>query len=195
VGIFTLHVVLMALFVVVPLALVRAGLPARDHWWLYLSVLVAGVVLMLPAVIGPVAAHVRKVFLGAIALLGAGLVVLLVGHDSLAGLVAALVIFFTAFNVLEAKLPALVSRAAPAGARGAATGVYSTVQFLGTFVGGAVGGFLAQHLGDGTVIGACLAATGAWLAVAWKMGDSAPISPEVAANALGAGTSAPPAST
>ena len=66
-------------------------------------------------------------------------------------LAAALVIFFAGFNVLEAKLPALVSTAAPPSAKGAATGVYSSVQFLGTFVGGAAGGAIAQHAGPAAV--------------------------------------------
>ena len=90
---------------------------------------------------------------------------------SRSSIVTALVIFFAGFNVLEAKLPALVSRAAPRGARGAATGLYSSVQFLGTFVGGAAGGALAQHAGFGAVLGACLAITVAWLAAAWNMAE------------------------
>ena len=78
---------------------------------------------------------------------------------------------FAAFNVLEAKLPALVSRAAPREATGSATGVYSSVQFLGTFFGGAAGGAIAQHAGAIAVLATCLAATILWLAVAWKMGE------------------------
>jgi predicted MFS family arabinose efflux permease len=93
------------------------------------------------------------------------------GLASLTGIIVALVIFFAAFNVLEAKLPALVSRAAPREATGSATGVYSSVQFLGTFVGGAVGGAIAQHAGAVAVLATCLAATILWLAVAWKMGE------------------------
>lgn len=173
-GIFALHAVLMALFVVVPLALVRAGLPAGEHWYVYLGSLVAGALLMLPAVVGRAAEKDRPVFLAAIAAIAAGIAVLALHMDSLAGIVAALVIFFAGFNVLEAKLPALVSRAAPSEARGAATGLYSSVQFLGTFVGGAAGGALAQHAGFTAVLFACLAITAAWLAAAWSMGEFAP---------------------
>jgi predicted MFS family arabinose efflux permease len=89
-------------------------------------------------------------------------------------MVVGLVIFFVGFNVLEAKLPALVSRAAPREATGAATGMYSSVQFLGTFFGGAAGGALAQHAGFGAVMLASLALAGGWLAVAWNMGDFVP---------------------
>jgi MFS family permease len=174
VGIFVLHAVLMALFVVVPGALVKAGLAAEAHWWVYLAAVGIGALLMLPAVIGPAAARERPIFLGSVAVIAAGIGALAAGLDTLAGIVAALVIFFAAFNVLEAKLPALVSRAAPPEATGSATGVYSSVQFLGTFFGGAAGGALAQHAGAVAVLAACFLATAAWLAVAWNMGDFLP---------------------
>jgi len=67
-----------------------------------------------------------------------------------------------------------VSRAAPREATGAATGVYSSVQFLGTFFGAAAGGALAQHAGFAAVPVACLVAVVAWLAVAWNMGNFVP---------------------
>jgi MFS family permease len=173
-GIFALHAVLMALFVVVPIALVRAGLPAADHWYVYLGTLLAGAALMLPAIVGRLAEREKPVFLCAVAVVAVAFAVLALGMDSVAGIVAALVIFFAGFNVLEAKLPALVSRAAPREARGAATGMYSSVQFLGTFFGGAAGGALAQHAGFGAVLGACIAVTAAWLAAAWNMADFRP---------------------
>jgi MFS family permease len=174
VGIFALHVVLMATFVVVPVALVRAGLPATEHWWLYLGAVFAGFLLMLPAMVGPAAQLERPVFLASIATVGVAMAILALRLGSLVSIAAALVIFFTGFNVLEAKLPALVSRAAPREAKGAATGIYSSVQFLGTFVGGAVGGALAQHAGFEVVLGGCLAIMAVWFAVAWNMGDFMP---------------------
>jgi MFS family permease len=173
-GIFTVHAVLMALFVVVPIALVRAGLPAAEHGMTYLATVCAGVVLMLPAILGRASTRERPVFLAAIATVGVALALLAVRLDSLAAIVAGLVIFFAGFNVLEAKLPALVSRAAPREARGAATGVYSSVQFLGTFFGAAAGGAVAQHAGFVAVLVCCFAVTAAWLAVAWNMGDFLP---------------------
>lgn len=173
-GIFTVHAVLMALFVVVPIALGRAGLPATEHGMTYLATVCAGVVLMLPAILGRASTRERPVFLGAIVTVGIALALLAARLDSLAAIVAALVIFFAGFNVLEAKLPALVSRAAPREARGAATGVYSSVQFLGTFFGAAAGGAVAQHAGFVAVLVCCFAVTAAWLAVAWNMGDFLP---------------------
>jgi MFS family permease len=182
VGIFVLHAVLMAMFVVIPGALVRAGLPGTDHWTVYLGAVAAGVVLMLPAVVGRASSHERAVFLLAIGTVALSLAVALSALGSLAGLVVALVIFFAGFNVLEAKLPALVSRAAPREARGAATGLYSSVQFLGTFAGGALGGALAQHAGSFAVLAACFAATLAWFAVAWSMADFVPAASGAARN-------------
>jgi len=174
VGIFALHAVLMAMFVAIPLALVRDGLEASHHWWVYLGTVSAGFVLMLPAIVGRAAAHEKRVFLASIALVAVSVALLLMVRERLEGVVGALVIFFAGFNVLEAKLPALVSRAAPREARGAATGVYSSVQFLGTFFGAAAGGAIAQHAGFTAMLACCLAVTVAWLAVAWNMGDFVP---------------------
>jgi MFS family permease len=171
IGIFALHAVLMAMFVVVPIGLVHAGLPASGHWWIYLGAVGVGFLLMLPGVVGPWSHKERIVFLASIVLVAAAMGILVVGIDSLPGIVAALVIFFTGFNVLEAKLPALVSRAAPREAVGSATGIYSSVQFLGTFVGGAAGGAIAQHAGFVAVLACCLVLTLVWLAAAWNMGE------------------------
>jgi MFS family permease len=171
VGIFVLHAVLMAMFVVVPIGLVHAGVPATSHWGVYLGAVAAGFALMLPGVVGPWSHRERPVFLASIALVAVALAVLTFALDSMGGIVAALVIFFTGFNVLEAKLPALVSKAAPREAVGSATGIYSSVQFLGTFVGGAAGGAVAQHAGFVAVLASCLMLTLVWLAVAWNMGE------------------------
>ena len=173
IGIFALHAVLMAIFVVVPISLVRAGLPAEHHWWVYLGAMAAGFAFMVPAVMRA-AGRERRMFLVAIATVGVAVAALAALYTSLWGIAAALVIFFAGFNVLEAKLPALVSRAAPAEARGAATGIYSSVQFLGTFAGAAAAGAIAQHAGFGAVLAMCLALIAAWFAAAWNMGDYVP---------------------
>ena len=177
VGIFTLHAVLMAMFVVVPIGLVKAGLPATSHHWIYLGAVGTGFVLMLPAVMGRWAHRERQVFLFSIAMIALAMATLTFALQSLAGIVGALVIFFTGFNVLEAKLPALVSKAAPREAVGSATGIYSSVQFLGTFVGGAAGGAIAQHAGFVAVLASCLGLTLVWLAAAWNMGEFVAASP------------------
>jgi len=173
-GIFVLQAVLMALFVVVPGALVQAGLPKDEHSWVYLGCVGAGFVLMLPALMVRAGSRERVLFLASVAVVAVSLVLLVAQLRSLTGIVASLVIFFAGFNVLEAKLPALVSRAAPRESTGAATGAYSSVQFLGTFFGAAAGGAIAQHGGLVAVLVTCLAITVAWLAAAWNMGDFVP---------------------
>ncbi|HEY2629197.1 MAG TPA: MFS transporter [Usitatibacter sp.] len=175
VGIFALHAVLMALFVVVPVALVQAGVPAREHSWVYLGAVAVGFVLMVPFFVGRASRLERPMFLVSVGLIAAAFALLITGLSSLATVLVALVIFFTGFNVLEAKLPALVSRAAPRESTGAATGVYSSVQFLGIFFGATAGGSIAQHAGFVPVLVTCLMVTAAWLAVAWNMGDFVPV--------------------
>ncbi len=177
VGIFVLHAVLMAVFVVVPVALAQAGLPAAEHSWVYLGTVAAGFVLMLPAFVGRASHRERPVFLVSVAVVAAGVALLAAGLSSMAAIMASLVIFFAGFNVLEAKLPALVSRAAPREATGAATGMYSSVQYLGTFFGAASAGALAQHAGFTAVLVTCLVVATGWFAVAWNMGDFVPAAP------------------
>jgi MFS family permease len=82
---------------------------------------------------------------------------------------AALVVFFSSFNVMEALLPSLITKVAPAHVKGTAMGVYSSLQFLGIFVGGIIGGFAHQHGGSGAVFAASLVLALIWLSVAARM--------------------------
>ena len=111
----------------------------------------------------------KPIFVGAIAVLLAGQALLAIAGASLALTIGSLVVFFTAFNLLEATLPSLVSKFAPPAAKGTAVGVYSSVQFLGTFVGAAGGGWLSQHHGPAAVFGFCLVLTALWLAASATM--------------------------
>lgn len=172
-GIFVLHAVLMAMFVMVPLALVQAGLAADRHWQVYAVVMAGSALLMLPAVLrGDRRGGGRGVFIGAIALVAVSQAMLFAAGGSVVSLVAALLVFFTGFNILEAALPARVSRAAPAAARGSAIGVFSSVQFVGAFVGAALGGFLLQRFGAGGVLVATLSLTLLWLLAATQGAQS-----------------------
>jgi len=143
-GVFVLHMSLTALFVVLPLVLVNQDLLAQaEQWKLYLPVMLLAFVLMVPLIIIAEAKRkMKKIFLLSIALLIAACLLLAVLHDSLWGVVAAVLIFFIGFNTLEASLPSLVSKYAPAGAKGTAVGVFNTSQFFGAFIGGVLGGFL-----------------------------------------------------
>jgi len=148
-GIFSLHAVQMAIFVVVPLALVSAGgLPVGEHWKVYLPVVLASFVLMLPAIIyAEKKDAIKPVFLSCIGLMAVVQTGFVFELQNFTAVVILLLGFFVAFNILEATLPSLVSRTAPARAKGAALGVYNTTQSLGLFVGGAAGGWLMQHHG------------------------------------------------
>ncbi len=170
-GIFTLHMVQMAMFVVLPHALVdHGGLAAASHWKVYLPAVLASFVIMVPAIIAAERKDkMRPIFIAAVGLLvvvQAGLFLL---HESLWSLALWLLLFFVAFNVLEATLPSLVSRTAPPSAKGAALGVYNTTQAMGLFIGGALGGYIAQHFGDNAVFAACTGLVLIWLAVASTM--------------------------
>jgi MFS family permease len=169
-GIFALHAVLMALFVQVPFDLRDAGLPAARHWQVYLPVLLASVVILWPALRAadrPEGA--RRVFVGSIVALALAEAILALAGQRLAVLVGGLVVFFAAFNLLEAALPSLVSKFAPPTLRGTAVGVYSSLQFLGTFAGAAAGGVLAQHVGPASVFVLGVALTLIWLVAGASM--------------------------
>ncbi len=169
-GIFILHVVLYAMFVVVPPLLVHAGLPLPDHWMLYLPVVLASFVLMIPAVLyADRRSRPKPVLLGAVAGLLAVEAVLGASALTIPALAVLMLGFFVAFNVLEAMLPSLVSRIAPAHRRGVAIGVYNTTQTLGVFFGGLLGGWAAKHFGAAAVFGICAALAAIWLLVAAGM--------------------------
>ncbi len=171
-GIFVLHFVLYAVFLVVPAMIIHAGLELSAHWKLYLPVVLVSFALMLPPILYADRRNQAKpVMIGCVALLAAVLAAFAAAGAS-AGVVALgclLLGFFVAFNVLEALLPSLVSRVAPAHARGAAIGVYNTAQTLGLFFGGVAGGWIGARYGAGGVFGACALLTLAWLAVAAAM--------------------------
>lgn len=176
IGIFVLHVVQMAMFVVVPPIVVQAGLELPSHWKLYLPVVLASFVVMMPPIVYADRRNQPKpVMLGSIALLLAVEAALGLSGASVWALAALLVAFFAAFNVLEALLPSLVSRIAPAHARGTAIGVYNTTQTLGLFFGGLLGGWVAKHFGTGAVFGGCAVLVAIWLAAAAGMRPLAPV--------------------
>jgi MFS family permease len=168
-GIFALHAILMALFVVVPFAL-QAHLPSGSHWRVYLPVMLGAIVLMLPPMLLAERRGLQKqVFIGAVTLLIGALALLMFSDGEMTALVAGLLAFFAAFNLLEATLPSMISKRAPAGAKGTAIGIYSSVQFIGTFVGAASGGWLSQHYGTTAVFGFCGTLAMVWLLLAFGM--------------------------
>lgn len=170
-GIFSLHAAMRGLFVVVPLVLLDVGqLPVSEHWKVYLPVMAISFVAVIPAIIlAETRGKMKQVFSGAVALLLLSTLLMAVTIHHFTGVVASLFLFFLAFNLLEATLPSLVSKIAPAGSKGTAIGVYNSFQFFGLFLGGALGGFLAQHVGGAAVFVFAAGLCFAWLLLALSM--------------------------
>ncbi len=146
-GIFALHAVLVGTFVAIPVALLQAGMAQVDHWQVYLPVMLIAFVCMVPfIIIAEKRKKMKEVLMLAVALLMLGTAWMAFSLNSLSGLIGALWLFFLAFNILEASLPSLISKFAPAGYKGSAMGLYSTSQFLGAFVGGFLGGYMSEHV-------------------------------------------------
>lgn len=174
-GVFVLHAVQLAMWMAVPAMLVQAGLAKADHWQVYLPA-VAASLLVMGGVLFPMErkGRLRAAFLIAIALIGVVQIGLwwLARSGAAPGLWALgglMFVFFIGFNTLEASQPSLVSKLAPAHARGAALGVYNTLQSVGFFAGGAVGGWLARAHGAGGLFAVCAVATLVWFVAAWPM--------------------------
>ena len=170
-GIFALHAMLTASFLVIP-DLLRsiAGVAVHDQWMIYLPVLLISVAVMVPAII--VAEKYRRmkgVFLSAVAALVASQFMLFYGSANVFVLLAALIVFFSAFNVMEASLPSLITKVVPPDVKGTAMGVYSSLQFLGIFVGGIVGGVAHQHQGNEGVFALTTVLAVIWLIAAARM--------------------------
>ena len=147
-GIFFLHLTLMAAFVVIPNVLVQQLAINPDQlWWVYLSLLGGGFIAMLPAMIFAEKRNAqKKIFVLAVALMTLAMLVL-GSTDGAVLTVSMLFIYFAAFNLLEALLPSWLSKVCPVGNRGTAMGIYSSWQFLGTFTGGILGGFALANVG------------------------------------------------
>lgn len=169
-GVFTLHFILMACFMVVPGFLEQtAGIHRDSHWQVYLPALLLSIAGMIPLmIVAERGGRPRQVFLSGIALVFVA-VALLGTTSTTVVFYTALWLFFVGFNYLEATLPSLVSKTVFAGGKGTAMGVYSTCQFLGAFAGGAAGGWVLQYMGLPTLVGLCLVLAAAWWLVAFPM--------------------------
>lgn len=156
-GIFILHMVLTATFVVVPFALRDfAELSVDDHWQVYLPVLLIAMIIMVPFIIvAEKRRRIKQIMSGAIVVLAISEFLLMIDHNSTSSIFFALLLFFIAFNVLEASLPSLVAKTSPPHIKGTAMGVYSSSQFLGAFVGGVSGGVIYGGYGLEGVFGLC----------------------------------------
>lgn len=169
-GIFVLHLLLTASFVVLPLILRSTGLAAAEHWKAYLPIFIASFAAIVPfVVLAEKKRRLKTVFLGAIIVLIIADVGLMHFNASLVGVLGFLWVFFCGFNLLEASLPSLISKTAPGDMRGTAMGIYSTCQFLGAGVGGSVGGWCYGEYGAPAVFLMCAVASLSWLLIAVSM--------------------------
>jgi predicted MFS family arabinose efflux permease len=171
-GVFVLHAVQLAMWMAVPALLTQTGLAQPQHWQVYLPTVLLSFGFMGGLFALERRGHLRAVLRGAIGLLL--LVQLLLVSEALGGvhfwtLALALLLFFIAFNILEASQPSLVSRLAPPEARGAALGMYNTLQSVGFFVGGAAGGWLVRWGGVQALFVACAVAVLVWWVLSWGL--------------------------
>jgi MFS family permease len=171
-GVFVMHAVQLAMWMAVPALMVQAGLAREQHWEVYLPAVLASFLIMGGVFPLEKRGYLRAVFLsavGLIALVQVGFWWVAGGSPTIAALAPLLFVFFCGFNVLEASQPSMASKVAPPHARGAAMGVYNTLQSLGFFAGGAMGGWLMKHVGAQGLFTVCGALMVLWLLVAWPM--------------------------
>ena len=170
-GVFALYAVQLASWVSIPALLIQAGVASADHGWVYLpAVLLSFVVMGMTLFPMERRGLLRPLFLGCIVLVllvQVALGLLAVSSPPLWLLGVLLFLFFCGFNVLEASQPSLASRLAPTGARGSALGVYNTLQSLGIFAGGAMGGWLLKTVSASGVFMTSAGLMLLWLLVAW----------------------------
>ncbi|MDG1750977.1 MAG: MFS transporter [Thalassotalea sp.] len=149
IGVFILHMALTACFVTLPKQFVEAGLALENHWQLYLPTLLGSFFLMVPFMILAIKKQKEKqMFSSAVLLFSFALMLFWYIESSLMSLIILMMLFFTAFNYLEATMPSLLSRIAPAGVKGSVMGIYSSSQFMGAFAGGVIGGAIASQFGE-----------------------------------------------
>ena len=164
VSIFFLHLIITATFVVVPVLLQNAGLPSIDHWKVYFPAVLLSVFAMIALIfIAERKQQMRLVLLICVGGLLMTQAVFVWLPGTVAWLFLGVLMFFCFLNSLEALLPSLVSRIAPAGSRGGANGIYSSCQFFGGFVGGAGGGWLVGQYGLVAVYLALIGICVVWL--------------------------------
>ena len=170
-GIFALHATQIIMFMIIPFLIINnGGLDLKDHWMVYLPVLLISFLFTFPMII--VAEKLRKtklVFLLSIIVLVTSQFLFIFMTNDFIGIFISLVIYFLGFNFLEASLPSMVSKIAPVNQKGLALGVYNTSQSLGIFAGGAIGGLIANHYGYDISFLACLVLLVAWFVLSLKI--------------------------
>lgn len=165
------HIVMMANFMMLPTILLNEiGLPKNQHWWVYLLAFIGSAFGMVPLIVyGEKQRQLKKVLLGCVLILLVCSLFFGLTHKLLWPMLLGIMVFFIAFNTIEAILPSMISKVAKAGAKGTAMGIFSTSQFLGAAIGASLGGILINFGGLSTVfIGTALVCV-IWLMVIVNM--------------------------
>ena len=167
VGVFFLHAISTASFVALPLLLKETlGLNLQQQWKIYLPVLLIAFILTFTLIsFAEKKAKNPLLLLTSISSLGLAETLFYFFPSTGTTLVFSLLLLLTVFSILEALLPALVSKLAPPENKGAAMGLFSSSQFLGIFAGGALGGLLHQHCSLGAIFLFAATLAAIWLAL------------------------------
>ena len=169
-GIMSLHILLMASFVALPQAMESAGFLRQQQWVVYLTTMLVSFVAVIPFVIyAEKKRQMKRVFVACVVMIFLAEIVLWLAGQHLWVIFVGIQLFFIAFNVMEAILPSLVSKEAPAGYKGTAMGIYSTSQFIGVAIGGSLGGWLLQLNGPGMVFLGSAVIAAIWFMVSMTM--------------------------
>ncbi len=147
-GVFSLHGILTANFLAIPIIFKSLGMSGSTQGGLYVAVFLMAVMFMGPLLaISERKRCQKEIIMFAVVLIILAQIIFSLLNAKFWGIIIGLVLFFTGFNILEASLPSLISKIAPANNKGAVMGVYSTAQFIGPMLGGAIAGILFKYYG------------------------------------------------
>lgn len=163
-GIFLIHALMVAIFIVIPKSIGPLLEPYQlNASWLYLPILLTAFIFIVPfIIIAEKKKQMKTVVLAGALVIAISLIIMTLAQD-LWHWIVAMLLYFWGFNLMEASLPSWLSKIAPAGAKGTAMGIYSSMQFMGAFVGGAVGGILYQSQGGVTLLIICTSLVLIWV--------------------------------
>ncbi|GAB6066621.1 MFS transporter [Aquifex pyrophilus] len=140
-----LHLILVSIFTVIPIELIENyNIPKPEHWKIYLPVILISLAIMVPAIIfAEKRGKIKPVYLSGILLISLGFLIHIL-LKNIYGVFLMLLLFFIGFHLLEPILPSLLTKFAGPEKRGIAVGVYNTIQFMGAFLGGILGGIFLK---------------------------------------------------
>lgn len=169
-GIMCMHILLMSSFIALPPLMEQAGLARGEQWKVYLGTMLVAFIAMVPGIIyAEKQRRMKQVFQFCVVILIAAEVVLWYAGLHLTGIILGILLFFCAFNMMEAMLPSLISKESPPGYKGTAMGVYSTCQFIGVAIGGILGGLVYARGGAEAVFTGCAVLAVMWFVISLTM--------------------------